>query len=1163
MLRTGWLLALSLPFWLMAQSLGEQHLQQLQRQSPAGFRGADLAELEITDEYQDRHNGVTHLYLQQRYQGLAVQGATYSAHFGPDGRLLTAHNQLLADLDKRVNTLQPTLKPRQAVQAAATHLEVSPPVGLQPLEVGRGPEQTTVFAGGSLSVEPIPVQLSLQADAQGDLHLAWYLRIYEPGRQHWWSYWVDAQNGDILGRHDWVVHCSWGHHHKPFEQRDSGPIHLCAEALRQPRSTRSFQDGSAYLVLPYPVESPSHGSFQVVNEPADSLASPFGWHDINGQSGAEYTITRGNNVHALEDLDGTNDGNGFSPDGGNDLAFNFPYNPNGTPDENGPAAVVNLFYWNNLMHDIWYHLGFDEVAGNFQQNNYGRGGSGGDYVIADARDGSGFNNANFATPPDGFTPRMQMFIWNPSFTPSVTVTSPASIAGDYEGPEASFGPGLPPVPLTGELALMTSSGSSEACGPADTPSAISGKIALVDRGSCLFADKVRNAQNAGAIAVVVVNNNADPPFVMGGEDDGTISIPAVMVSRSDGNRFRNALQDGVVTLQLVRSELASGEDSDFDNGVIAHEYAHGISNRLTGGPGQAFGLTNEEQAGEGWSDWFGLVVTHRPGDTRTTPRGMATFLRRQPNDGLGIRPARYSTDMGVNPLTYDDVKQLSVPHGVGSVMATMLWDLYWDLVDLYGFDANLRDPEAGNVKAMRLVMDGLKLQPNSPGFVDVRDAILLADQVNYNGANQCLIWKAFARRGLGYSADQGSANDRSDGTEAFDLPPLCQEILFIANQTEARLVSPEDTVRYRIFWSNRTGAAVGGLSVEADLPTFLDNVVNLSDCAPTQTGTEVSFALDTLPDVFRDTCGLVTTVRSDAPRSTYTQLDSLEGSTNAYLRLSQAGTDDWRISSNEPRSGNQSFFVPNVGALNDQVLQIPGSYPVNAKTVFSFWHEYHTEAGWDGGLVEFQRAGSSEWEDMGPYFIFNGYNSNVGPNNPAGARPAFGGNSRRYLNSWADLSELAGETIQVRFRFVSDDNTFVEGWYVDDIGFLDAERFSSTACLRNADSIITCGVQAQQTFITVDPQGLVNLEETLAPDTEVRVFPNPAQNKLQVQLEQTQPASVQVYLENLMGQSLWRSQPVQGLRPSWQIDVSGYPTGMYLLRIQQGERVRVEKIRIE
>jgi extracellular elastinolytic metalloproteinase len=97
------------------------------------------------------------------------------------------------------------------------------------------------------------------------------------------------------------------------------------------------------------------------------------------------------------------------------------------------AAVVNLFYWNNVIHDLFYHYGFDEKSGNFQENNFNRGGLENDAVIANAQgnlriyiistccyiqgkyltfiDGSGYNNANFATPPDGRKGRMRMYVW--------------------------------------------------------------------------------------------------------------------------------------------------------------------------------------------------------------------------------------------------------------------------------------------------------------------------------------------------------------------------------------------------------------------------------------------------------------------------------------------------------------------------------------------------------------------------------------------------------------------------------------------------------------------------------------------------------------------------------------------------------------------------------
>ncbi|HEX2142299.1 MAG TPA: M36 family metallopeptidase, partial [Candidatus Limnocylindria bacterium] len=149
-------------------------------------------------------------------------------------------------------------------------------------------------------------------------------------------------------------------------------------------------------------------------------------------------------------------------------------------------------------------------------------------------------------------------------------------------------------------------------------------------------------------------------------------------------------------------------------------------------------------------------------------------------DGPGIRPTPYSRDMAVNGSTYQTVitdagGTLSIPHGVGYVWATMLWEMYGNLVDEHSFSGDIyADSTAGgNNLALQLVIDGLKFQPCSPGFVQGRDAILDADMALTGGDNQCLIWEAFAKRGLGVSAEQRSSKKANDGTAAFDLPAEC------------------------------------------------------------------------------------------------------------------------------------------------------------------------------------------------------------------------------------------------------------------------------------------------------------------------------------------------------------------------------------------------------
>ena len=210
-------------------------------------------------------------------------------------------------------------------------------------------------------------------------------------------------------------------------------------------------------------------------------------------------------------------------------------------------------------------------------------------------------------------------------------------------------------------------------------------------------------------------------------------------------------------------------DGDLDNVIIAHEYGHGISTRLVGGPGTN-ALGGSEQMGEGWSDWFGLVMTIRPGDNRNTARGVGTYAIGQNTDGAGIRPTRYSTDLAVNGTDYNDVSSLVVPHGVGYGFATILWDMTWDLIDLEGYDSNQYTGNGGNNIAMALVTEGLKNTANNPGYVSGRDGILQADQDLYGGQYNCLIWDAFARRGVGVDAvenSNGGTNTNTDQIASF------------------------------------------------------------------------------------------------------------------------------------------------------------------------------------------------------------------------------------------------------------------------------------------------------------------------------------------------------------------------------------------------------------
>ena len=127
----------------------------------------------------------------------------------------------------------------------------------------------------------------------------------------------------------------------------------------------------------------------MVTNPADSLASPFGWHDKNGAAGPEYTITRGNNAHAFMDQDADNVPDFEQQPGRRRGAqVRLPDRLHRARADLPRRRTTNLFYANNMIHDLAYRYGFDEASGNFQTNNYGRGGTGTDYVRAEAADGN-------------------------------------------------------------------------------------------------------------------------------------------------------------------------------------------------------------------------------------------------------------------------------------------------------------------------------------------------------------------------------------------------------------------------------------------------------------------------------------------------------------------------------------------------------------------------------------------------------------------------------------------------------------------------------------------------------------------------------------------------------------------------------------------------------
>ncbi len=702
-----------------------------------GLSSAEVAEVTVSSEVPTRHNGLTHVYLQQQVGGLEVVNAVTNIAIDRRGKVFHTASTFVPQVSSKAAGQVAAVTAEQALAVAATHLGIALHDRPANLVHEGGAAQASRWSGGSLSEDEIPARLKYLPRLDGEvLRLVWELVVRPPGGLHWWQLFVDATTGQVIEKFSWMAH-------------------------------------DTYDVIPVPFEHPNESPQVTLTNPANPVASPFGWHDTNGAAGAEFTDTRGNNVFTQDDIDANNTG-GTRPSGGAALDFNVVFDDTQDPPvgTNVNAAIINLFYMNNVMHDFAYHYGFDEPAGNFQENNYGNGGAQGDPVQADAQDGSGTNNANFGTPPDGSDPRMQMFVWRAP--PNFTVNSPPPAAGTFLSAGAAFGPQPTMVGFTNDLVLVddgvAAAGGGTINDGCETPfvnaAAVNGKIALIDRGLCEFGVKGVNAQTNNAIGLVVANNAPGDPFSMGaGAVGGSVTIPSLMIGQTDANTIKANLPANATINRVIPNR-----DSDFDNGIIAHEYGHGISNRLTGGPANVSCLQNTEQMGEGWSDFFALVTTAKATDTATTLRPIASYVA---FSNAGIRPFPYTTDNTVNTHTYANVGAVAIPHGVGSIWNVMLWEMYWRLVDVYGFDPDLYVGNGGNNIAIQLVMDGMKLQPCSPGFVQGRDAILAADLANNCGRNRCLIWEAFAERGLGFSASQGSSGSVTDGTPAFDLPPEC------------------------------------------------------------------------------------------------------------------------------------------------------------------------------------------------------------------------------------------------------------------------------------------------------------------------------------------------------------------------------------------------------
>lgn len=657
-----------------------------------------------------------------------------------------------------------------------------------------------------------------------DLKLCHEFVFEEKGTSNYWDILADAKTGEIVNKQNLTLSCNFKHDAYSHDYSAHIPEGFANDFASNKEMGPLAALDASYRVFALPLEAPTFGARTLVNNPWFADASPEGWHSIlGGTYTGTYNTTRGNNVMAYDDIANANAAGTYA-DGGASRVFDFPFIVNDTAG-NLKAATTNLFYINNKMHDIFYRLGFTETARNFQAWNFAKGGSQNDYVMAESQDGGGTNNANFATPADGSRPRMQMYLWDATVIERVFYNTPAEAVGRTVANVISttFGPALDATGVTADVKL---SPVLDAC-TALPAGSLAGKIGLIERGTCTFVIKVKNAQDAGAVAAIIYSLPDSVATSGMAGDDPTIVIPSVLIENTEGIYMKGLLATKTVNVTLKYDAATQAtRDGSFDNGVVVHEYGHGISNRNTGNGSSCLNSSaSKEQMGEGWSDFFALMLTNQPGATASVPRGIGTYATSEPITGGGIRPAKYSPDITINGFTYADTNGMEytntsnqvVPdvHSIGFVWATMLWDLHWKYVEKYGYSSDVSaNATNGSTRVLQNVINGLKLQACNPTFIDGRNAILAAEAANTmsGGADKCMIWNVFANRGLGIDASAGSKTDINDQDYSFDVPAECLLATNNVNATKAFSIYPNPAKNEFFFKSNQS--VLGKLSVE-------------------------------------------------------------------------------------------------------------------------------------------------------------------------------------------------------------------------------------------------------------------------------------------------------------------------------------------------------------
>jgi len=919
---------------------------------------------------------------------------------------------------------------------------------------------------------------------KNELVAAHYVEVetgdFDSQDSEYYGYVVSAKTGEILFKKNLTSHAA------DFNYR------IYADANGKPWDSPhgnvmpapAGSDSDAYLTAAYldaPLVTLSHGP----------ISTKDAW------LADDASTTAGNNVTAYVDA--------VAPQGftnGDYLAevtsantFDYKYNDSEAEYSinNRKAAIVNLFLMNNYLHDDFYDHGFDEASGNAQALNYGRGGEEGDALNVEVQDNSGFDNANMSTPADGASPRMQMFLWETTQAVNgvdfgINSTSHATIGLLADVRFSSFGPDV--FNVSGDL-IRIEDGTDpvrDGCEAPTNGADLVGKIAIIDRGACNFTVKVKNAQDAGAIAVLVANNkDGDDPAPMGGSDD-TVTIPSMGISQNEGTAIYALLDaNETVSIDMFKNDLTRVfKDSSWDNAIVAHEWGHYISNRLVGN-GAGLSSNQASSMGEGFGDFHALLFASDADDNLVLGNetygggyGDTTYVA---SFVTGIRQYPYSTDMEINPSTFADVEADPEVHGSGAVYAAMLWDSFIAMVN----DERHTFDEAKSLMKDYLVA-GYKMMPMAPTFTEGRDALLAAayanDQEDYK-----LILGAFARRGMGLGAISPSrfSTDHTGVVESYktDLDTFSVTAHKVNTNYEGltsgycsndNILDKGETGTVSFTINNGGNGALTGVTgtvvVESghDVTFANDGVITLGDIAMfgsatsapieftlNEAGTGDELVLKFVPDLEEGVeaaeyeLSITTNVDfvtrelvGTSQFEDFNTLSRLHDFTETVMDGGTMATGTWGLDQWDATDG--MIAATSNSYISDVAYQTrPMSVGFSGDYTISFWHLYNIEEGYDGAVVEVSINGG-EWADvteMGGEFLGDGYtDTGLEETEAAIAGRAMFSGANYGMETISFGETINGNQVQFRFRIATDSafvpepfSGFAAGWYIDDMTF--------------------------------------------------------------------------------------------------------------------------------